>query len=65
LSAVRRRKLKLWLFLTLVLLALLLLAAGGMIVRLTSTAASVVAGSKSRLIKGSDPTRPLVGRSSS
>jgi membrane protein implicated in regulation of membrane protease activity len=65
LSAVRRQKLKLWLFLTVVLLALLLLAAGGMIVRLTSTAASVVAGSKSRLIKGSDPTRPFVGRSSS
>jgi hypothetical protein len=60
---VRRRKLKLWLFLTVVLLALLLLAAGGMIVQLTSTAARVVSGSKSRRIKGSDPTRPLVGRS--
>jgi hypothetical protein len=55
---VRRRKLKLWLFLTVVLLALLLLAAGGMIVQLTSTAARVVSGSKSRRIKGSDPTSP-------
>jgi hypothetical protein len=62
---VRRRKLKLWLFLTVVLLAFLLLAAGGMIVQLTSTAARVVSGSKSRRIKGSDPTRPLVGRSPS
>jgi membrane protein implicated in regulation of membrane protease activity len=39
---VRRRKLKLWLFLTVVLLALLLLAAGGMIVRLIKPLAAAV-----------------------
>ena len=38
----RRQKLKLWLFLALVLLALLLLAAGGMIVRLAAAAVTTI-----------------------